>query len=132
MDHWKEVQHNVVRYLRNTCRLADRFSEDEINHVLGVLEVNAFEITTTEGNTGRGLFPLTALMSHGSMIDSVLAAMVTRLTGCPPLSMWRSELPNSPTPEILNFCLVFVRSVSLRTQKPPQKFRISGVGELRS
>ena len=32
----------------------------------------------------------------------------------------------------LNFCSVFVCSASLRTQKPLQKFRISGVAELRS
>ena len=68
--HWQEIQHNVVQFLRKTCGLADRFSEDEINHVLGVLEVNAFEITTSEGYRGRGLFPLTALMSHGCLSNT--------------------------------------------------------------
>ena len=39
---------------------------------------------------------------------------------------------NSLTPEILNFCSVFVHSASLHTQKPLQKFQISRVAELRS
>ena len=69
--HWEEVQHNVVRYLRDTCQLAQRFSEEEINHVLGVLEVNAFEITLGDGqHRGRGLYPLTALMSHSCLSNT--------------------------------------------------------------
>jgi hypothetical protein len=68
--HWKQVQHNVVRYLRVTCGLAERFSENEINHVLGVLEVNAFEITSDDGDRGRGLFPLTSLMSHSCISNT--------------------------------------------------------------
>ena len=69
--HWEEVQHNVVQYLRDTCQLAQRFSEEEINHVLGVLEVNAFEITIGDGQyRGRGLYPLTALMSHGCLSNT--------------------------------------------------------------
>ena len=55
---------------------------------------------------------------------------VTRLIGDP--NSLTPQLPNSATPEILNFCSVFVSSASLHTQKPSQKFRISGVEELRS
>ena len=66
--HWLEVQHNIVGYLRTTCHLD--FSISEINHVIGVLEVNAFEISTDEGWRGRGVFPLTALMSHSCISNT--------------------------------------------------------------
>jgi hypothetical protein len=35
-----------------------------------VLEVNAFEVTSQDGGRGRGLYPLTALMSHGCLSNT--------------------------------------------------------------
>ena len=57
--HWQEVEENVVRYLRLKCGLGNRFSPEEVNHVVGVLEVNAFEVNTEDGHRARGLYPLT-------------------------------------------------------------------------
>ena len=62
--HWQEVEENVVRYICSGLALGNRFSPEEVNHVVGVLEVNAFEVETDEGHLARGLYPLTALMSH--------------------------------------------------------------------
>ena len=59
-SHWEVEQNNTVRFIRE--RLGLDFSEREINHVIGLLEVNAFEVTGR--GRGRGVFPLTALMSH--------------------------------------------------------------------
>lgn len=64
--YWQDIKHNVVHYILNGLRLEKRFNEDEILHVVGVLSVNAFAITTpgSPGGQGRGLYPLTAVMSH--------------------------------------------------------------------
>ena len=44
--HWDVSQNNVVKYLLDAWKLRDRgFTETDVNHVIGVLEVNAFEIT---------------------------------------------------------------------------------------
>ena len=41
-SHWETCQHNIVNYLRDFWELD--YSEDEINHVIGLIEVNAFEV----------------------------------------------------------------------------------------
>ena len=44
--HWDVSQNNIVKYLLETWKLKDRgFTEKDVNHVIGALEVNAFEIT---------------------------------------------------------------------------------------
>ncbi len=43
---WDMNQHNIVKYLRNLPQLQGKYSEMEINHVIGALEVNAFETTS--------------------------------------------------------------------------------------
>ena len=68
--HWRDIEENVVRYLLGTCQLGNRFTQQEVEHVVGVLEVNAFEVTSQDGGRGRGLYPLTALMSHGCLSNT--------------------------------------------------------------
>ena len=41
-SHWETCQRNIVNYLRDVWELD--FSKEEINHVIGLIEVNAFEI----------------------------------------------------------------------------------------
>ena len=41
-EHWAACQHNIVRFLSQ--HLDTEFSEDEVNHVIGLIEVNAFEV----------------------------------------------------------------------------------------
>ncbi len=67
---WQINQRNIVDYLRKTWNLSERFSESEINHVIGALEVNAFEVTSAQGGRGRGVFPMTALMSHNCISNA--------------------------------------------------------------
>ena len=63
-DHWNLCQHNIVNYLRNVWALD--YTPEEINHVIGLIEVNAFEVKLGPGqDTGRGVFPLLAKLSHG-------------------------------------------------------------------
>ena len=41
-DHWAHCQHNIVNYLIDVWKLD--VTPDEVNHVIGLIEVNAFEI----------------------------------------------------------------------------------------
>ena len=83
--HWRDIEENVVRYLLDGggiggcgggggggggLDLGNRFTKQEVDHVVGVLEVNAFEVTSQDGGRGRGLYPLTALMSHGCLSNT--------------------------------------------------------------
>ena len=61
-DHWSLCQHNIVNYLIK-CWHLDHSPED-VNHVIGLIEVNAFEVRLEHG-VGRGVFPLLAKLSHG-------------------------------------------------------------------
>ena len=63
-DLWRVNQVNVVDFLRNVCRLADEFSEEEIHAACGVMDVNAFEIRVTSGQRVVGVFPTAAMMAH--------------------------------------------------------------------
>jgi hypothetical protein len=38
---WEMNQRNIVQYLLKTSNLSERFSDAEINHVVGALEVGA-------------------------------------------------------------------------------------------
>merc|ERR1719483_1310474 len=48
--HWNVCQHNIVHYLTQVWKLD--FSPEEVNHIIGLIEVNAFElkIETSDGN----------------------------------------------------------------------------------
>ncbi|XP_037049425.1 SET domain-containing protein SmydA-8-like [Bradysia coprophila] len=63
-EQWNADQQNVVQYLCGPCKLQDRFSEELIQQVCGILEVNAFEARTTSGYNVRCIFPKTAIMAH--------------------------------------------------------------------
>lgn len=60
---WEFNQVNVVNYLRGPCKL-DRFSEDLIHTVCGIIEVNAFEAPSPSGYPIRCLYPKLAILSH--------------------------------------------------------------------
>ncbi|XP_055638361.1 SET domain-containing protein SmydA-8-like [Toxorhynchites rutilus septentrionalis] len=68
---WNADQNNVVAYLRGPCGLEDRFSEELIQQVIGILEVNAFEARTCNGYAVRGLYPKLAIMAHSCVPNVV-------------------------------------------------------------
>ena len=41
-EHWANCQHNIVNYLIDVWKLD--VTPEEVNHVIGLIEVNAFEI----------------------------------------------------------------------------------------
>lgn len=68
---WQQDQQNVVGYLRFPCGLKDRFSEEVIQQVIGILDVNAFEVRTSKGYSARGLYPKLGVMAHSCVCNVV-------------------------------------------------------------
>ena len=56
-EYWSDCQENVVKQIRDKCN-QKQFSEEEINRVIGVLEINGYEIYGNGHNGFRGLFPV--------------------------------------------------------------------------
>ena len=57
--------------LLNKCNLASAaFTIDEVNRVIGVLEINSYEVRSRNGCGARGLFPVGALLSHGCISNA--------------------------------------------------------------
>ncbi|KOC67670.1 Protein msta, isoform B, partial [Habropoda laboriosa] len=67
--HWKSDQVNVVEYIRNRLKL-DRFSEELIQTVCGILEINTFEVRTETSYAARALYPTVALMNHSCISNT--------------------------------------------------------------
>lgn len=61
---WHADLVNIAQYLRGPCKLGERFSEDLIMQVVGILEINAFEARTAQGYALRCLYPLTGILAH--------------------------------------------------------------------
>lgn len=63
MPTWQADDTNIVQYLRGPCKLA-KYPAELIHKVIGILEVNAFEARTPNGNPVRCLYPKLAIFSH--------------------------------------------------------------------
>ncbi|KAL1398667.1 hypothetical protein pipiens_008785 [Culex pipiens pipiens] len=63
---WKADQSNVVAFLRDSCGLKDRCSEELIQKAIGILDVNAFEAHTC---SLRGLYPKMGIMAHSCVTN---------------------------------------------------------------
>lgn len=61
---WRVEQVNIVEFLHKVCKLGDRFPEELIHFVCGILEVNAFAAHNRTGYEVRCLYPKTALLAH--------------------------------------------------------------------
>ncbi|XP_013101327.2 SET domain-containing protein SmydA-8 isoform X2 [Stomoxys calcitrans] len=68
---WNADLVNIAQYLRGPCKLGDRFSEDLIMQVVGILEVNAFEGRTLQGYAFRALYPVTGILSHNCVPNTM-------------------------------------------------------------
>ncbi|KFB46177.1 AGAP007779-PA-like protein [Anopheles sinensis] len=69
--NWRVDENNIVAFLRNACGLAERFSAELIQRVIGILDVNAFEGRTCNGYSVRGLYPQLAIMAHNCVPNVV-------------------------------------------------------------
>lgn len=67
---WNYFQTNVVDFLRKKCKLSERFDENLIHTVCGILDVNSFEARTVSGYLIRCLYPKTAILSHNCVANT--------------------------------------------------------------
>ena len=70
-DHWATCQHNIVRYLTKVLGLD--YTPEEVNHVIGLIEVNAYEVEVKAERgvgVGRGVFPLLAKLNHSCVSNA--------------------------------------------------------------
>lgn len=63
-EMWEVETINVVNFLQKVCKLKNRFSEDLIHFVCGVLETNAFATPDAFGYEIRCLYPKASLLLH--------------------------------------------------------------------
>ncbi|KAI5754356.1 hypothetical protein M8J77_007961 [Diaphorina citri] len=68
-EFWNAEKVNIVEFVRIRCKM-DSFAEDLIHKICGILEVNCFEVRSADGFMGRGLYTLTALMSHNCVANT--------------------------------------------------------------
>ena len=56
-ENWELYRSNVVDFLRNRCNLGDAFTDDDVFHVLGILDVNSVSIhaSTMASHSGHQL-----------------------------------------------------------------------------
>ncbi|XP_065357523.1 SET domain-containing protein SmydA-8 isoform X2 [Calliphora vicina] len=70
-DIWHADLVNIAQYLRGPCKLGERFTEDLIMQVVGILEVNAFEAKSLQGFALRALYPITGILSHNCVPNTM-------------------------------------------------------------
>jgi len=63
-DLWRVNQNNVVDFLRYVCQMEQLFSDEEIHSVCGAMDINSFEIKSSNSPAVAGIFPATAMMAH--------------------------------------------------------------------
>lgn len=63
-DAYNTDNTNIVGYLRGPCKLKDRFTEELIQRVCGILEVNSFEAKTAKGHKVRCIYYNAAVLAH--------------------------------------------------------------------
>lgn len=76
---WEFNQVNIVNYLRGPCKL-DRFPEELIHTVCGIIDVNAFEARSPYGYPIRCLYPKLAILSH-NCVSNICHSINTLGTG---------------------------------------------------
>ncbi|XP_041982350.1 SET domain-containing protein SmydA-8 [Aricia agestis] len=68
---WEVDEVNIVNFLRDHCKLGDRFSKELVQKVCGILEVNAVEIPSRGGFSIRAVYPRLALAAHSCVPNLV-------------------------------------------------------------
>jgi len=69
-QEWTWYNQTVIKYIRNCLKLGQMFSDDQIRHVIGLLNVNAVCLQFPKmigapcTEVGKGCYPIFAIMSH--------------------------------------------------------------------
>ncbi|CAG0881754.1 unnamed protein product [Darwinula stevensoni] len=67
---YRAEQVNVVKYIRDYLKQGDRWSEDVIHRVCGVIQINAFEVRNTTFTNYCGIYPLSCIMEHSCLSNT--------------------------------------------------------------
>jgi len=65
-ETWHLYKRFLVDMIRKECGLGESFTEDEVEHVSGVIDVNSIRLQAQ----GHGVFPKTSIMSHNCVCNS--------------------------------------------------------------
>lgn len=61
----------MVDFIRNACDKGHEISEEEIHRIIGILEINAYEIYASATGAGfRGVFCVGSLLSHSCVANT--------------------------------------------------------------
>ena len=64
-DSWPLYKKHVVDFLRERCGMAGKFGEEEIFHLLGVLDVNSVKINTQRSGETRRCVGISCNIQRG-------------------------------------------------------------------
>ena len=65
-EAWPLYHEHLVRMIREKCELAGDFTEEEVEHVSGVIDVNSIRLLTH----GHGVYLKTSIMSHSCLSNT--------------------------------------------------------------
>jgi len=65
-ETWHLYKKFLVDVIRNGCGLSDTFTEEEVEHVSGMIDVNSIRLQAK----GHGVFPKTSIMSHNCVCNT--------------------------------------------------------------
>jgi len=63
---WGQYHQHLVQFITQTCGLGETFSEAEVEHVSGVIDVNSIRLATH----GHGVYGMTSIMSHSCLSNT--------------------------------------------------------------
>jgi len=63
---WSQYKVHLVDFIRKTCGLGETFTEAEVEHASGVIDVNSIRLATH----GHGVYGMTSIMSHSCLSNT--------------------------------------------------------------
>ena len=106
-ETWPLYHQHLVKMIREGCGLADTFTEEEVEHVSGVIDVNSIRLLSH----GHGVYLKTSIMSH-SCISNTKTIMNDDLT-----VDVRAVLPIKQGAEITKSYVSSLDTTQMRQQK---------------
>lgn len=106
---WNADQQNIVGYLLGPCQLKERdITEEDIQQVIGILEVNTFEARTPKGDAIRCLYTKLAISSHSCTPNTTHAIHPSDKYRC----VLRLDFIQNRETNILKTCRMHVRATT--------------------
>lgn len=65
-EFWKQYKVHLVDFIREVCGLGGTYTEEEVEHVSGVIDVNSIRLATH----GHGVYSKTSIMSHSCLSNT--------------------------------------------------------------